>query len=209
MEEFFPELMASNPLGDGKKRFYMSACLMMYSMNVIRGCEWRFVSEREIISEDVYSLTALFKYINSVAILPKALYYCCVNDQSFSRKYWPGKYQRIKYCYQKTIELCQDLGYSVDVQHRVSKPYLANVVGTLKQEMAAPLPLRERKKNIRAIIDDDVLQKVLTDNRRDKVSAACRIMYFAMRNRLYAFCYFLLWAKKQTVVSIESERCQN
>lgn len=196
MEEFFPELMAPNPFGDGRKRFYMSACLMMYSLDVIRSCGWQFVSERVIISEDVYSLAGLFKYVESVTVLPEALYYCCANEQSFSRKYRPGKYQKIRFCYQKTIELCQRLGYSEDVLHRVSKPYLANVLGTLKQEVAAPLKLAERKKNIRVIIDDEVLQRVLEANKKDKVSITRRIMYFAMRNRLYGLCYFLLWSKQ-------------
>ena len=196
LDAFFPEFLAPDPFGDGKKRFYMSACLLLYSMDVIRGCGWRFVSEREIISEDVYSLTALFKYIESVAILPEALYHCCVNEQSFSRKYWPGKYHKIRHCYQETIALCRCLGYSEDILHRVSKPYLANVLGTLKQEIEAPLSLRDRKKNIRDIIDDDVLQQVLAANKRDKVSVTRRIMFFAMRNRAYSLCYCLLWAKR-------------
>ena len=47
----------------------LSAWNKMYSMDIIRKCGWSFASEREIISEDFYSLTELYGQLNSVFIL--------------------------------------------------------------------------------------------------------------------------------------------
>lgn len=192
---FLAELIAPNPKGNGERMFYMSACVMLYSMTVILNCGWRFVSEREIISEDVYSLLSLFRHVNSVAIIPEALYYYRVNEVSVSRRYQKDRYSKIRYFYEACIQLCEQLGYSEDVKHRVSKPFLAYTMAAMKQEMAASIPYDEKKRNIRAMIDDDVVQQVLAQNKEDKVSKTRKIMFFAMRNKLYWLCALLLKAR--------------
>lgn len=192
---FLPELIAPDPNGNGERQFYMSACMMLFSMERIRQCGWRFVSEREIISEDVYSLLALFRFVDSVAVLPEALYYYCTNETSLSRKYLPGRYQKCKYCYQEMVLLCDRLGYDETIRKRVTKPFLANTLAALKQESVAPFLKAECRWHIIEIIDDDVLQQVLTANKNDNVSTTRRIMFWAMRHKLYSLCYYLLRAK--------------
>lgn len=146
--------------------------------------------------ENVYSLMVLYRHVNSVLVLPEAPYYYCTNPASLSRKHVPGRYQKIKHFYTECLNLCSALGYDQNIRHRVSKPYLANTLGSLKQEMAAPLPLRERMRNIRAIIDDETLQQVLAENKNDKVSVTRRIIFFAMRGKLYGLCCLLLKMRK-------------
>lgn len=192
---FVPELVAPDPQGDGKRRLYMSTWLMLLDTAVIRRSNWRFVSERKIISEDVFSLLELMASVESVAVLSLSLYYYRTNYASISRSYRPDRYQRIKVFYTESVALCRSLGYNADVLHRVSKPFLANTLATMKQEMHAPLPLRSKCKNIKAEIDDDVLQQVLSDNKRDNVSITRRIMFWAMRNKIYPICFFLLRVK--------------
>lgn len=194
-EQFLPELIAPDPNGDGKRRLYMSAWIMLFSADLVHRCEWRFVSEREIISEDVYSLLQLFAHVRSVKVISEDFYSYQTNPTSISRSYRENRYQSIKHFYAECLKLCASLNYSEDIRHRVSKPYLANTLGTLKQEMAAPLPLQERKKQVRAIIDDDTLQQVLAANKKDKVSIRRKIMFFVMRNKLYGICCFLLKAR--------------
>lgn len=194
-EQFLPELIAPDPNGDGKRRLYMSACMMLLSADLVHRCEWRFVSEREIISEDVYSLLQLFAHVRSVKVISEDFYSYQTNPTSISRSYRENRYQLIKHFYAESLKLCSALDYSEDIRHRVSKPYLSYTLGALKQEMAAPLPLQERNKHVRAIIDDDTLQQVLAANKKDKVSIRRKIMFFAMRNKLYCICCFLLKAR--------------
>jgi glycosyltransferase involved in cell wall biosynthesis len=190
-EEFLPELIAPDPNGDGTRKFYMSACMMLISMDVIQKCNWEFVSERKIISEDTYSLLSLFRCVDSVAVLPEALYYYCENESSFSRKYTPGRYEKVRYYYTESIAHCNRLGYGEIIKSRVSDPYLAFTIATLKQEMNAP-DRKGRYTSIKAIIDDSVLQQVLAANKETSMGITRRVMYWAMRHRLFAVCYCLL-----------------
>lgn len=193
---FLPELVAPDPQGDGKRRLHMSACMMMLDTAVIRKSNWRFVSERKIISEDVYSLLELMAYVESVAVLSLSLYYYRTNYASISRSYRPDRYQRIKVFYTESVALCRSLGYNADVLRRMADPYLAFTLAAMKQEMHAPLPLKRRLEKVKSVIDDDVVQQALTANKKDHTRVTRRIMFWAMQKKLYTVCCFLLWAKK-------------
>ena len=108
-EKFLLELIAPTVQKDGSRSFYMSAWVMLYSMEKIRSIQWRFVSERDIISEDVYSLLSLFRFVQVVSVIPEAFYFYCENNASLSRRYIKDRYKRIKDFYLKSQELCEKI----------------------------------------------------------------------------------------------------
>ena len=194
-ERFLPDFLAPDPTGDGKMVFYLSSCVLMYAVEKLRKLNWHYVSEREIISEDVYSMLNLFDSITSVTVVPQPFYCYYTNSSSFSRRYTPGRYEKIKHFYLETVELCKKKKYSQDIIHRVSSPYIAYTLATLKQETKAPITWRERWRNVRSIIQDEVLQQVLEEKRRDNESIRRKIAFFLLRNKLLLLCYLLFWIK--------------
>lgn len=195
-DEFFAEYIAPDPNGDGLRRFYMSSCLMLYSMSLINKAGWRFVSERDIISEDVYSLLGLFNHVEKVAVLPESLYFYRKNYSSLSRVYRKDRYEKIKHFYCSAVELSQKLGYGENIIHRVSKPYLAFTIAALKQECAHHGSWKVAKKTITEIIGDDVLQTVLEKNKNDNVSRTRKVLFYFMRRKMFFVCYLILKAGK-------------
>lgn len=196
-EEFLPEFVGPDPKGNGERMFYMAAWLIMYSVKKIREIGWRYVSERKIISEDVYSLMNLFDAINTVTVVPEAYYCYCANDStSFSRKYTPNRYDRVKHFYLETVKLCREKKYSDDIIKRITEPYLSYTMATLKQEAKAPLSFRERKNKVYSILEDPVLQQVVQMKKGDNAIWSRRLMYFLIRNKCYFACYVLLAVKK-------------
>lgn len=189
---FLPELIAPDPCGDGKRRLYMSACMMLYSMDLIRRTGWRFASEREIISEDVYSLLELFRYVNRVATLSEALYVYRANMQSISRSYRPNRYAGIRHFYQESVALCTRLNYGPALLRRLADPFLAFTRGAMKQEMDAPIPISERIRHIHAILKDETLQVVLQDVGTDRTSTVRRLLFSAMKHKMTGLCCILL-----------------
>lgn len=195
LNEFFPEYIAPNPLGDGKRLYYMSPCLLLYSTDMLRSCNWSFVSEREIISEDVYSLLALFKHVNSVTVVPKALYFYCENENSLSRTYREDRYKKIRHFYLECVKLCEQLEYNDDIMHRITKPYLDFVIALLKQELKFNKNAVARYQNLKDVINDDVLQTVLQKNKNDKVKMSKKILFYAMRKKWYFLCVVIFRIK--------------
>lgn len=192
---FLPEFIAPDPDGDGVKLFYMSPCILLYSMSTIKRCNWRFVSEREIISEDVYSLLSLFKHVSKVSVLPEAFYYYCTNGSSLSRSYRKDRFEKLCRFYEEAKALCKRLGYDDEILRRVSKPYLSFVIAALKQESIASESSKQNKARIKNLVNDKTLQEVLQKNKNDRVSPARRLLFFAIRNKLYGLCYLLLRGK--------------
>ena len=201
-EDFLAELIAPNPKGNGERRFYMSACMMLFSVSAIRKTQWRFVSEREIISEDIYSLLGLFKNIESVTTVPEALYYYCVNEVSLSRKYMPGRYKRIQHFYRESLALCRELDYSTEVSYRVSKQYLAFTIAAMKQEMASQRPLVDRIKSIREIIEEPVLRQVLDESITDSSNWKKKILFWTIRKKMLLLCCAILLIQNQIKTNI-------
>ena len=195
-DEFLPEFVSPDPNGNGERLFYMSSCVLMYSMKKICQTGWRYVSERKIISEDVYSLLNLFDTINTVTVVPEDYYCYCANDStSFSRKYTPNRYEKIKHFYLETIKLCEEKKYSYDIIKRVTEPYLSYTMATLKQETKAPYSLKERKNKVYAILKDPVLQQVACMKMGDCAIWSRKLIYFLIRNKCYFACHLLLLLK--------------
>ena len=196
-EEFLPEFVSPDPKGNGEEMFYIAAWLLMYSVKKIREIGWKYVSERKIISEDVYSLMNLFDAINMVTVVPEAYYCYCANDgTSFSRKYTPNRYDRIKHFYLETVKLCEEKKYGEDVIKRIAEPYLSYTMSTLKQEAHAPFSFKERKKKVYDILKDPVLQRVVRMKKGDYAIKSRKLVYWLIRNHCYMACYLLAAFKK-------------
>lgn len=193
--QFLPEYVAPDPQKRGERIFYMSSCMVLYAMDLIRRSGWRFVSERSIISEDVYSLMGLMKDVQSVAVVREALYFYCTNAESLSRSFRPDRYEKIRLFYLETIELCRRVGYNNEVAHRMADPYLAFTIGAMKQIAKADGSEQEKRQQIRNIVDDETLQQVLLQVRHDAMPWMRRMLFLLVRHRQYLLTYILLKAK--------------
>lgn len=188
-EEFLPNLIYS-PSGIGWN-LNMSSCMAMFSMELIKKANWRFVSEREILSEDVYSLIDLYKDVNKVAVLNEAFYFYRENNASLSRVYRKDRYERVKHCYEECTKLCKRLKYNDDVIDRVSLSFLSNTIAAMKQVCAGDLRFGEKMKELKLIVDNSVLQKALKDTDLTADSKNRRILFFSMQKKFYILCYIL------------------
>lgn len=193
-ELFLPCLFHYEPPEIEIKNLILSACSCLFSMDLINRCEWRFVSEREIISEDAYSLLGLYNYVERVAVLSKALYYYCENDTSLTRSYRADRFDKNKHFYIKCLELCDKYEYSEIVRRCCANPFLGNVIGMLKQE-AAFHDKKEVIKRLRVILNDDLLQSALKIKEHDYSEQKKQILFWVMRHRYCHLCYALLAAR--------------
>ena len=194
-EEFLPELVAPDPNRNGKCRFYMSVWTMLFSVEALKRADWKFVSEREIISEDVYFLLGLFRHIRSVAVVPEALYCYCDNRTSLSRKYLPGRYAKIRNFYEESNALSDRLEYGEEIRYRLAKPYIHFTITALKQEMASNRPFTEKKQSVSEILRDPLLQKVLEEHKADRVNWKQKSLFWTIRNKKLLLCCALLMAQ--------------
>ena len=189
--EFVVGATGKNPETGEDWQIPMSACCKLYAMDCIRKNNWRFVSEREIISEDFYSVLKLYKDLQSVCILPYAFYHYCENEASLTQTYRKDRFEKVCHYYREIAKLCNECGYPGEVVKRMVGTFLGGVIASLKQTMAAEMPYREKKNAIREMLNEPLLQQVLWEHRNDPENWKKRLLFCAMRNKRYRICALL------------------
>ena len=194
-QSFLPDLIGTDPKTGNATNLCMSACMMLCSTELIRKSGWAFSSERDIISEDVYSLIGLYQYVQRVVILEDVLYFYRENPKSLTHTYREDRFEKVKYFYQECVKLCRHCGYGPEAQRRCAEPFVSFVIALLKQEAEYHSSRKEALARIRQIISDELLQEVLRQKKKEKTGFSRKILYWTIRNRQYMLCYCLLVAK--------------
>lgn len=193
-EIFLPDLIADDLNNGIYSNLSISAWASFYSMELIKRVGWKFVSEREIISEDVYSLLVLYKYVQKVAVLSKALYYYRENSNSLSRSYKKDRFARIRFFHEKCQEIEKQLGYNEVVAARIASVFVGFTIGTLKM-LVLTEEKNKKKDEFKAIVDDQHLQQVLQKLQWKHANWGKKILLFSMKKKWYCICYNLVKMK--------------
>ena len=191
----FPELISPDYSKEKKMNLMLSACTALFSMKLINDTNWRFVSERDIISEDVYSLTRLFGNVTCVSVVPEAFYFYCQNNTSLTRVYRKDRYEKIKDFYDQTILLCQNLDFPEVVKTRFSSVYLAFVIATLKMIVLSEESTTEKLSHIKAIEKDSHLKTVLGKVNPKIESKSRNFIRMGLLKEQTLVCYAMLYLK--------------
>lgn len=192
---FIPEFMGDDPKTGKNSGIPGSASTCLISGNLIRRVGWRFVSEREILCEDVYSMLALCAHVGRITVMKECLYCYCENLESTTHTYLPDRFERIKINYVKHVELCHVCGYSDEVRRRCAFQFLGGAVSTMKIEARHCTDRTERMKRLRVIIDDPMLQEILWESKKNRTNLKKKILYWAMYHKCYILCDVLLYLK--------------
>lgn len=127
-KDLLPELISPSK-GNG---IYMSACMGMFDLNLIKSNEWKFVSERTIISEDVYSLLNLVSFCNSILIVDDVFYNYRVNVQSLTHVYRKDRIEKIIEFYYLCVDFCNNHFTNDELLNRFSLVFGSFLIGGMK-----------------------------------------------------------------------------
>ena len=202
LADFLPDLIAPNSETGINKNFWMSAWASMYSMKLIREVNWKFVSERLIISEDVYSLLELYSSVKRVAICKEAFYNYCENDtNSLTRKFRKDRYLQQKKFLLACLEICTDKQYSLEVRRRLYYQFLGNTIGAIKRIIMSNEKIINRYRTVKYILNDELLQDVVRQLVTVKESFARKLLFFSIRNRLNILSFVLLYLQTKKTIN--------
>jgi glycosyltransferase involved in cell wall biosynthesis len=198
-KRILPDLIENSSKDVIVKKLVFSACICLFSMPLIKKTNWRFVSERQIISEDCYSLMYLYKYVSSVAILSEPLYYYCENQASLTHVYREDRFEKCKHFYSEAIKLADDHGYCEEVYKRISGLFISFSLAAMKMIVSSNMTSKEQRKAIFSIVKDESIQKASIRASRNYRSKLKRLIVLFMRKKCSAAVYWLIKAKKHLV----------
>lgn len=188
MDYFFPNIIAPDMETGEVSNLWISICGSLFSMDLINRAKWRVASERDIISEDVYSMLKLYKYVNRVGVIRESLYFYCVNMSSLSRSYKSDRFKRLKHFYSSCIKLCDELAYSDKVKRQLSYPFVSFTIGAMKQVLNTD----KSYSILKEMVNDELLQEALSSYKTECESRGRKLFIEALKRRSTFLCYMML-----------------
>lgn len=186
-----PELITPDPKTGKRTYLRMSAWACMFSMEKIQGYDWRFLSERKFISEDVISLLYLYRHIDRVAVIKECLYYYCENERSLTHTYRDDRFDMINFCYDACLDVCDRMGYARDVKDRLGFWYYSSVIAALKMLLIC----KDRKRcisDIDRVLDDPHFSEVMQKINFNKEPLKRKVLYRALKSKDSRSIYMIL-----------------
>lgn len=192
VKELFPQTVSYNPQTGVNWRLSWSAWCAMFSIRVIRKYEWKFVSEREYISEDYYSLASLYTYISKAVIISKVFYHYTVNTSSLSRTYKEDRFEKLSYFYREIQMLCKRLDTFKYVECELGIVFLWLSIGYLKQIVDSKQGIWVRLAKLKKVIFDPVIQDVVWKNDFASENLPRKMICFAIRKRAVILSFIVV-----------------
>lgn len=191
-ETFLPDLIAPDIVTGKRSNLWMSAWCSFYSTELIKRTNWRFVSERKIISEDIYSLLDLYCNVTKVCVLKESLYFYCANATSLTHVFKSDRFEKIKIFYDECVKLAHLHGYNADIINRLSFPYISNTLAAIKLIFTSSNSKHEQKTAVYAILKDKHLKNVVDNSNYQKDTLQRRLFMRLIALKMHTLCYYIL-----------------
>lgn len=193
---FLPDLIDGRHCDTKIMNLCLSAWSCLFSMQLIHRTEWKFVSERQNISEDSYSIIWLYQYVKTVAVLEEPLYFYCENDTSLTRTYREDRYERVLQFYRECTAMANQVGYDQEIHIRISGLFLSFSIAAMKQIVTAKIDRNRRRLLLSQIIDDETMQAILKCAHLWSNNKARKYLFMAMQRKMYVAVYLLIKLQK-------------
>lgn len=195
MRVLLPMVLSKNPKTGEDWQLSLSACFSMFALKPILDHNWRFVSEREIISEDYYSVLKLYQYAQKIVILDKVFYHYTTNPTSLTQTYRKDRYEKICYFYEKIRQLAQEMNMAAVLEDGICTIFLGLTIGCMKQIVSSNESMYHKRIYLSQILQDETLLNALKTHDFSGENRKKKVLYWACRHQKVYAVYGLIWLR--------------
>lgn len=193
-DELLPELILHDYRKGTAHNFAFSSCTGIFSLSLIKENNLKFLSEREIISEDSYFLLQLYSFCRKVVLLPEAAYFHYVNVNSLTCSFRKDRQEKNNLFLKEALELTEKLNYSDLIKNRVTALYHQFTIAALKQIVFSEDT--GRYNTVREILKMPELNDTFKIDVIKTEKRLVQLFFICAKFRMYFLCYFMLKIKK-------------
>ncbi|MDY2699362.1 MAG: glycosyltransferase family 2 protein [Lachnospiraceae bacterium] len=132
-KKFILHFFGDDPYDDDLRG--VSACMSVYSREIIHKNQIRFLSERKVFSEDTIFNLEYCKYVDKVVTCQQHLYHYCLKADSFTKGYQKGRWELTLHFTKLLKEYAQYYGNSELVEDRIRMVLWVSLIDSVKQEV--------------------------------------------------------------------------
>lgn len=177
--------------------FGVSAWGKMFSLDIFRKFNLRFVSEREIISEDAYFALEFFSRIKTASIVNESLYFYYKRGDSLSRVFRADRHSKNDIFYQKSMDYIKSADLPRNVATHFTARYHMYVIAAMKQLLSSDLPKKEKNVYLKEMFRSTVLRGSLTSDTLGVHTKNLRLFFTLLRFKMYPLCRAMLRVKNR------------
>lgn len=161
----------------------MSACNVLYSMEIIQKNNLRFHSERTWISEDLIWNADYYRYSQKAAVIEAASYNYRTTPGSLTQKYKKDRFDMVCAFYR---EMCGRIGDNKAMRTRLQRQFFVNVRSCLRQEKPAVSgnDYKRYRENVKRIVNDATVKSVLSEYPIRKIQFRQRVFLLILKYQI-------------------------
>lgn len=179
LTNFMLDMVASAKEEAIERKYYMSVWHAIYRRSIIEKNNIRFLSEREIASEDIPFQVDFLRAASGVAYLPNNYYYYCHNGTSLTATFCSKKFQRFKELRNVLIDKLSGIDNG---KERCDRLFIGYSRTQLHQLVESKYP--KKLQEIRNIFNDDIWNMLKHDYPINEVKRIDqKIMYFLILHK--------------------------
>ncbi|RHM99319.1 glycosyltransferase [Phocaeicola plebeius] len=197
ISNFAMDMIASKPSDSIERHIAMSAKIVLYRKEIIDKNNLRFVSERELISEDLIWNLDILCHSSSIVTLPQSYYYYYKNTNSLSKRIRIDRFKFFKsireyLLYKQTAyyHLPQEAKQRID---RMFIGYCRSYIGNITN---STLPLKEKKQIVSEICTDKIWKEIWQTYPIFKMAKIHLLMLLLIKYNCYYSIYLMYKLKK-------------
>lgn len=181
VQHFAMDMIASAPSCKEERTVPMSAKIVLYRKALIEQFNLRFVSERELISEDLIWNLDFMNQASCVVALPQAFYYYYNNTESLSKRVRLDRFPFFKVIREDLLKRCRSYHYPQEAADRINRMFIGYCRFYIGSICTSSLPYAEKQKLATDICTDEVWKEVWKDYPMKKMPAVHRLMAIFMK----------------------------
>lgn len=178
VQDFMLDMIACASHIFPERKYQMSVWHSIYRRSLINNNGISFLSEREVVSEDIPFQIDFLNVSTKVVYLPQEFYYYCLNGTSLTATYIPEKYDRYKVLRTVLISKLKNIKGGKD---RINRLFIGYVRSNLLTLLSSDR--KDKKEILNHIVSDEIWNTLRTEYQASNLPLYARIIYLLICNR--------------------------
>lgn len=164
----------------------VSSCMSVFKRSVIEKEKIRFLSEREVFSEDSIFNLDFCKTIDRAAVMEKEFYHYCLKADSFTKKYQENRYELTWHFCTILQDYAKQYDLEGETQTRIRMVFWVTLMDCMKQEAqrCSEKGVRFVYRQLRELCERKETRETVAHLRGKKLGAKQNLFLFCMQKKL-------------------------
>lgn len=196
ISNFAMDMIASKPSDSIERHIAMSAKIVLYRKEIIDKNNLRFVSERQLISEDLIWNLDILCHSSCIITLPHIFYYYYSNTNSLSKQIRTDKFKFFKSIREALLEQTERNHFPQEIKLRIDKMFIGYSRSYIGKITNSTLPYKQKKQIISDICNDLIWEKIWQTYPIFKMPKKHLLIIIFMKYKLFFFISLIYKLKK-------------